>query len=111
MAMLLRTGPRSDWSVTELNREKTRGVDVREQSLDFLGYSFCYVNSRWHPGTQVLSLRPSRKAVLRQKEALRELTGWRARSVPVVDLMGTINRPLRGWGNYFGHGYWKEAFH
>ena len=56
-------------------------------------------------------MRPSRKAVQRQKEARRELTGWRACSVPVTELSGTIYRQLRGWGNYFGHGYWKDAIH
>jgi RNA-directed DNA polymerase len=99
------------WLGLELNREKTRIVDVKKQSLDFLGYSFCYVNSRWYPGTKVLSMRPSSKAVQRQKDALRELTGARMRMTPVTELIGTINRQLRGWGNYFGHGYWKDAFH
>jgi Group II intron, maturase-specific domain len=31
-------------------------------------------------------------------------------TVPVSELMGRINRQLRGWGNDFGHGYWKDAF-
>ena len=99
------------WLGLELNREKTRVVDVREASLDFLGYTFCYVNSRWYPGTQVLSLRPSTKAVQRQKDALRYLTSPAKRRVPVTELIGRINRQLRGWVNYFGHGYWKDAFH
>ena len=99
------------WLGLELNREKTRIVDVKKQSLDFLGYTFCHVNSRWYPGTKVLSLRPSTKAVQRQKDALRELTGAHMRMTPVNELIGTINRQLRGWGNYFGHGYWKDAFH
>ena len=99
------------WLGLELNREKTKVINVREQSLDFLGYTFCYVNSRWYPGTKVLSLRPSKKAVQRQKDALRELIGRRTRSVPVPELIGTINRQLRGWGQYFGRGYWKDAFH
>jgi RNA-directed DNA polymerase len=99
------------WLGLELNREKTRIVDVKKQSLDFLGYTFCHVNSRWYPGTKVLSMRPSTKAVQRQKDALRELTGARSRTVPVTELIGTINRQLRGWSNYFGHGYWKDAFH
>jgi RNA-directed DNA polymerase len=100
-----------NWLGLEINREKTRVVDVTAERLDFLGYTFCYVNSRLYPGTKVLSMRPSTRAVQRQKDALRELTGSRMRSVPVIELIGTINRQLRGWGNYFGHGYWKDAFH
>jgi RNA-directed DNA polymerase len=98
------------WMGLELNREKTRVVNVREESLDFLGYTFCYVNSRLYPGTQVLSMRPSAKAVQRQKDALREMTGVRMRTVPVTQLIGSINRRLGGWGNYFDRGYWKDAF-
>ena len=99
------------WLGLEINREKTRVLDVKEDSLDFLGYTFCYVNSRLYPGTRVLSMRPSKKAVQRQKEALRELTRGRMNFVPVPELIGMINRQLRGWGNYFGHGYWHDAFH
>jgi RNA-directed DNA polymerase len=99
------------WLGLEINREKTRVVNVREESLDFLGYSFCYVNSRLYPGTRVLSMRPSKKAVLRQKQAMREFIGRQASSVPVTELVQSVNRQLRGWGNYFGHGYWRDAFH
>jgi RNA-directed DNA polymerase len=99
------------WLELELNREKTRIVNVREESLDFLGYTFRYVNSRLYPGTKVLSMRPSAKAAQRQKDALRWLTSAAMRTVPVTELIGRINRQLRGWGNYFGHGYWKDAFH
>ena len=99
------------WLGLELNRDKTRVVNVREESLDFLGYTFCYVNSRLYPGTKVLSQRPSAKAVQRQKDGLRWLTSPAMRTVPVTELIGRINRQLRGWGNYFGRGYWKDAFH
>jgi len=104
-------GKLEKWLELELNREKTRIINVREESLDFLGYTFCYVNSRLYPGTKVLSMRPSAKAVQRQKDALRWLTSAAMRTVPVTELIGRINRQLRGWGNYFGHGYWKDAFH
>jgi RNA-directed DNA polymerase len=99
------------WLELELNRDKTRVVNVREEGLDFLGYTFCYVNSRLYPGTKVLSMRPSAKAVQRQKDAMRWLTSAAMRTVPVTELIGRINRQLRGWGNYFGRGYWKDAFH
>jgi hypothetical protein len=49
--------------------------------------------------------------VQRQKDALRDLTGPRTRSLPVTELIGSINRQLRGWGNDFGRGYWRDAFH
>jgi RNA-directed DNA polymerase len=104
-------GKLETWLGLELNRDKTRVVNVRKESLDFLGYTFCHVNSRLYPGTKVLSMRPSAKAVQRQKDALRWLTSPAMRTVPVTELIGRINRQLRGWGNYFGRGYWKDAFH
>lgn len=103
-------GKLENWLGLEINREKTRVLDLRKESLDFLGYTFRYVNSRLYPGTRVLSMRPSVKAVQKQKAALRELTGRQMNSVPVVELIASINRQLRGWSNYFGHGYWKDAF-
>jgi len=99
------------WLGLEINREKTRVVNVREESLDFLGYTFRYERSLFYPGTQMLNMGPSEKAVQRQKDALRDLTGPRTRSMPVTELMGSINRQLRGWGNDFGRGYWRDAFH
>jgi RNA-directed DNA polymerase len=85
-------GKLEKWLGLELNRDKTRVVNVREESLDFLGYTFCYVNSRRYPGTKVLSMRPSAKAVQRQKDALRWLTGPALRTVPVTELIGRVNR-------------------
>jgi len=41
------------WLGLEINREKTRMINMREESLDFLGYTFRYVNSRMIPGTKV----------------------------------------------------------
>ncbi len=99
------------WLGLEINREKTRVINVKEESLDFLGFTFRYVNSRLRPGTRMLSMRPSKKSVQRQKEALRALTGVRSRSIPLPELIPTVNRQLRGWSQYFGHGYWKDAFH
>ena len=103
-------GKLETWLELELNREKTRVVNVREESLDFLGFTFCYVNSRVYPGTKVLSMRPSAKAIQRQKDTVRRMTGPATRNVAIIELIGSLNRQLRGWGNYFGHGYWKDAF-
>lgn len=99
------------WMGLEINREKTRIVNVREGSLDFLGYTFLYVKSKLYPGTQLLSMRPSKKAIQRRKDAIGELTSSERRCVPLPDLIRTLNRQMKGWSNYFGHGYWKDAFH
>jgi RNA-directed DNA polymerase len=33
--------------------------------------------------------------------------GWK----PTTELIGEVNRYLRGWGRYFRHGYPARAFH
>jgi RNA-directed DNA polymerase len=99
------------WLGLEINREKTRIVNVKEESLDFLGYTFRYLKNPRYPGTQMLSMRPSKKAIQRRKDAIGEMTSASHRCVPLPELIGTLNRQLKGWSNYFGHGFCKDAYH
>ena len=53
----------------EINREKTRVVDVRKESLDFLGYTFRYDRPRQgRRNTTYLNVLPSNKALARERE-------------------------------------------
>jgi RNA-directed DNA polymerase len=54
---------------------------------------------------------PSRKSAARLRERLREMTGPRWGWKPVPELIGEVNRYLRGWAQYFRHGYPARAFH
>ena len=45
-----------------------------------------------------------------EREKLRELTGTSRRHQPIPDLVGEINRHLRGWREYFRLGYPRRAF-
>ncbi len=99
------------WLGLSINREKTRVLDLREpgQTLDFLGYSFRYdrdINGRpwcyWN-------LTPSRKALQRERNALRRMTGPEQCFTPLPELIGRLNRQMRGWGNYFSIGYPRMA--
>ena len=58
----------------EINREKTRVVDLREEgaSLDFLGYTFRYDRDLKGRDRRYLNLFPSKKAVQREREKLHE---------------------------------------
>jgi RNA-directed DNA polymerase len=99
------------WMGLEINREKTRVVDLKQKgaSLDFLGFTFRYDRSRLGAG-QYLNVAPSKKAVKREREKLRQKTskaqGWK----PIPVLITELNRHLRGWAGYFRFGYPRDAF-
>jgi len=58
----------------EINRDKTRVVDLRGKgaSLDFLGYTFRYDRDLYGRPRRYLNIVPSKKAVARERQALRE---------------------------------------
>jgi RNA-directed DNA polymerase len=100
------------WMGLEINREKTRVVDLKQKgaTLDFLGFTFRYEPDHFGHGDPYLRMEPSPKAVKRERAKLHELTSGPARSVPIPVLISNLNRHLKGWGNYFRFGYPRRAF-
>jgi RNA-directed DNA polymerase len=96
-----------------INRQKTRVVNLRESgaSVDFLGFTFRYDRDLLGRGHRYLNVFPSRKALVRLRDKVREITGPRWGWKPVTALIGELNRYLRGWSQYFQHGYPAHAFH
>jgi RNA-directed DNA polymerase len=99
------------WLGLQLNREKTRIVKLQQpgQSLDFLGYTFRYDLNLYGPG-RYLRLAPSRKTMVRAREKLRQLINQHQCHTPLPELIGRLNRYLRGWSGYFRLGHPKRAF-
>jgi len=99
------------WLGLELNREKTKVVDLRqpEASVDFLGYTFRYDRDLKGRGHRYLNITPSGKAMQSHREALRETISRKHNCVPVTRLIGVVNRQQRGWANYFSFGYPRKA--
>ncbi len=95
----------------KINRAKTQVVGLHERgaSLDFLGYTFRYDRDQWGRGTHYLNVLPSKKALAREREVLRQMTGPARCWVPVPELIRKLNRHLRGWANYFSYGYPRQA--
>jgi RNA-directed DNA polymerase len=96
----------------EINREKTRVVDLREQaaSLNFLGYTFRYDRDLKGRDRRYLNLFPSKQAVQRERAKLHEMTNRHQCFKPISLLIGELNRHLKGWANYFCLGYHTSAF-
>lgn len=101
-----------DWMGLKINRDKTRVVNLNDEGarLDFLGYTFQYVPSRYGGGKRYLNLCPSAKTLERERAALRDMTSSRFGWKPIDLLIQELNRHLRGWANYFRLGYPAQAF-
>jgi len=101
-----------NWMGLELNRDKTRLVNLTETgaSLDFLGYTFRYEPDLWGKPKKYLNVTPSQKALKREREVLRQMTGTQKSCQPIPEMVEEINRHLRGWANYFSFGYPRKAY-
>jgi len=95
-----------------VNREKTRIVKMHQPgaSLNFLGFTLRYDRDRYGRAHRYLNVSPSAKAQARIRDKLRELTGRQRGFVPITQVIADVNRCLAGWGNYFRHGYPRQAF-
>ena len=86
-----------------LSEEKTRLVDAVAESFAFLGFEIRKVRNdktgKWYP--RVL---PAKKSERKLREKLRDLLNRGTRNRPVPEMVGEVNRMLRGWQNYFYFG-------
>jgi RNA-directed DNA polymerase len=101
------------WMGLEINREKTRVVNLRQvgETLDFLGFTFRFDQSLYKDWKKrYLNVFPSEKSLARERGKLRELTARRRSCMPIPRMIGEVNRHLVGWGNYFDYGYPRKAF-
>lgn len=100
------------WMGLEINREKTRVVDVGQpgEKLDFLGFSFRFDRDLKGRPKRYLNVFPSKKAITRERERLREMTDCHQCFKPLSVLIGDLNKQLTGWKNYFSFGYPRKAF-
>jgi len=100
-----------EWMGLTINRQKTKVVKLVEKgaSVDFLGYTFRYDRDLHGRNTRYLNACPSKKALKKERAALRELTSPRRCFVPITEMIEMLNRHLLGWKNYFRWGYSRRA--
>lgn len=100
------------WMGLEIHREKTRVVNWKSEgeSLDFLGFTFRYVRSRYRRGGHSVDVAPSAQSLKRERAKLHELTSGSRRWMPIPMLIQDLNRHLEGWANSFRFGYPSDAF-
>src|SRR4051794_30559574 len=86
-----------------VNEEKTRICRIPEGEFDFLGYTFGRMYSP-KTGQARLGQRPSKKSIQRAVEKIHALTDRAGTQQETTELVGKLNRTLRGWPAYFTAG-------
>ena len=92
-----------------VNETKTRVCKLPEEKFDFLGYKFgrCYSTKT---GRAYLGTTPSKKRVRRICEAISEETRRNKTHLDRKTVVGTLNRMMIGWANYFCLGPVSTAY-
>jgi group II intron reverse transcriptase/maturase len=95
-----------------LNEEKTRLVDARTESFNFLGFTFEYAQSQYGRGTKYLRITPSAKAEDKVRDSVSDYV-VRHRHLGQEPFVQGLNAIVRGWTNYFtvrGVSYPSKSF-
>src|SRR5215469_2101833 len=106
------TGKLESWLGLKINRDKTRVVKLqsKDQRLEFLGYQIGLapdLKTRQH---YYWKMEPSAKALRRELDKIREMTAARHGATPLPELIGRLNRHLKGWANYYRLGHPRVTF-
>ena len=91
-----------------VNEQKTCLRDARQETFDFLGYTFGPMVHR-PTGRTYLAARPSRKATARLRERVRTIL-TSGNMAPWPEVAQQVNRVVSGWQRYFSYGTVSRAY-
>lgn len=83
-----------------LNEEKTKVVDVRHGSFNFLGFNIEMAKSP-RTAKEFPLIRPSKKATKHIKSEIKNLTCRKNHALPTEVVINKLNEVVRGWAIYF----------
>jgi len=86
-----------------LNEGKTKVVDTRKESFNFLGFTI-EVKENPRTGKKFPMITPSKKALEHIKLEIKNLTCRKNLALPKEDVVNKLNEKVRGWVNYFYYG-------
>jgi RNA-directed DNA polymerase len=91
-----------------LNEEKTRVVDARQESFNFLGFTIGMKRGR-RTGRTYPHTEPSKKALKHIRSEVKRLTTERYSGTPTEEVIRRVNEVARGWVGYFRFGNCTET--
>jgi RNA-directed DNA polymerase len=83
-----------------LNQSKTRTVDSKANTFEFLGFELG-MRKNWRTGKTYPHVQPSRKSLQEIYARIADLTRRDMTCVPLGDVIEMVNAALRGWVGYF----------
>ena len=84
----------------QINYEKSKLVNARKQSFDFLGFTFRYDKSIYNPNTKFVNVIPkvkSEKKIRQKIKSKLKVIGH----YPAEKVVAELNPIIRGWMNYY----------
>ena len=87
----------------QLNQDKTRLVDVRQEPLHFLGFAISWRISRNR--VRYPHAEPSRKSQIKLRDKVRAILNVRTRNQPDLAIVKKLNQITRGWFTAFDYGH------
>ena len=91
-----------------LNEQKTRLVDLRREGIKFLGFHLS--QRRGFGGERYLHVEPHAKSLKKLREVVRHRLERQTLNQPEDEVIGGLNRTLKGWAGYFRLRNYTHAF-